>query len=299
MISGHAGAVARVGRARGRGEGPAIPLKVSAPFHCALMAPAARAVEAALGGVRSAAALPVVANFDAQPNATPERAKGCSCARSTGRALGTKRSASWLEAVSPTRSRSGPGKVLAGLVKRIDKDIRVLSVGDAASLDAGGRLSGRDARAALHPARAQLRPDRSKAQLGVYKRRSRPPLTVIMLSQLACSTRRQNSTGHRRVARHRPRVLRGAAPSKAPRSSSTTSSEAAAREVADCDQGRRRQSRDRGLRRRRHEAAETAIDGIVKRHGGSTSSWRTPASPSTVCSAPQGRGLRQRSGRPT
>ena len=56
-------------------KGKAIPLKVSAPFHCALMAPAARSSSASSRPSRSAPRFPIVANVDAQPNVDPVRVK--------------------------------------------------------------------------------------------------------------------------------------------------------------------------------------------------------------------------------
>ena len=137
VIAGHAGAVARLGELVDRREGPAIPLKVSAPFHCALMAPAARAVEAELARIVGAGrrAFPIVANVDARPNVDAgARRRSSSSARSTAPSAGTRR-VRLMAAEGVTHALEiGPGKVLAGLVKRIAKEIKVLSVGDAASL---------------------------------------------------------------------------------------------------------------------------------------------------------------------
>ncbi len=121
-----------------REKGKAIPLKVSAPFHCALMAPAARVVEHELAADhrRARSRFPIVANVDAQPNVDPVRVKELLVRQVDG-------AVRWEES-GPLHGRArasthaleiGPGKVLAGLVKRIAKDLRVLSVGDAASLD--------------------------------------------------------------------------------------------------------------------------------------------------------------------
>src|SRR5882672_3616826 len=77
VVAGHAAAVARIGELVLAEKGArAIPLKVSAPFHCALMAPAARVVETELGRISmSTPRFPIVANFDARPNSDPSRAK--------------------------------------------------------------------------------------------------------------------------------------------------------------------------------------------------------------------------------
>src|SRR5579883_2944232 len=76
VVAGHAAAVARVGELVAAQKGRAIALKVSAPFHCALMAPAARVVESELARIDVAAPrFPIVANFDARPNSDPLRVK--------------------------------------------------------------------------------------------------------------------------------------------------------------------------------------------------------------------------------
>ena len=77
VIAGHAAAVARAGELAGRARGKAIPLKVSAPFHCSLMAPAAAKLAARLETIDRASALafPVIANVDARPNRDAARVK--------------------------------------------------------------------------------------------------------------------------------------------------------------------------------------------------------------------------------
>ena len=107
------------------------------------MAPAARAVEAELAGIRVGdLAFPVVANVGAEPNVEPSRVKGLLVRQVDG-------AVRWEQAILRMRDEGvthalelGPGKVLAGLVKRIAKDIKVLSVGDPESLDAVGAFLG-------------------------------------------------------------------------------------------------------------------------------------------------------------
>jgi [acyl-carrier-protein] S-malonyltransferase len=136
VIAGHAGAVARAGERASAAKGKTIPLKVSAPFHSALMASAARAVEKALEAVPvSAPRFPIVANFDAQPNSDPARVKEL-LVRQVDGAVRWEQAVRFMHAQGVTHALEiGPGKVLAGLVKRIAKDIKVLSVGDAAALE--------------------------------------------------------------------------------------------------------------------------------------------------------------------
>ncbi len=135
VVAGHAAAVARVGDLVSGEKGRAVPLKVSAPFHCALMAPAARVVERKLADIHMAAlAFPIVANFDARANRDGARAKELLVKQVDG-AVRWEASVRLMAEQGVTRALEiGPGKVLAGLVKRTAKDIKVLSVGDVASL---------------------------------------------------------------------------------------------------------------------------------------------------------------------
>ncbi len=135
VIAGDEAAVARaVSLSKDRGL-KAIPLKVSAPFHCALMAPAAAKVKEALAAVRVNAPLaPVVSNVEAEPNADASRIADL-LVRQVDSPVLWDRSIAKMAATGVTKALElGPGKVLAGLVKRIDKSISVHSVGDSASV---------------------------------------------------------------------------------------------------------------------------------------------------------------------
>jgi [acyl-carrier-protein] S-malonyltransferase len=136
VVAGHAAAVARLSGLVEAERGKAIPLKVSAPFHCALMAPAALVVGRELGAVAVGAfAFPIVANVDAKPNHEPARVKELLVGQVDG-AVRWEESVRFMAAAGVDRALEiGPGKVLAGLAKRIAKDVRVLSVGDAKGLD--------------------------------------------------------------------------------------------------------------------------------------------------------------------
>ncbi|HEX4514922.1 MAG TPA: ACP S-malonyltransferase [Polyangiaceae bacterium] len=135
VIAGHAAAVARANELASAEKGKAIALKVSAPFHCALMAPAARVLASELDRVSvSPLAFPVVANVDAQPNTDGARVKDLLVRQVDGPVR-------WEATIRLMASEGvthileiGPGKVLAGLIKRISKELKVLSVGDAGSL---------------------------------------------------------------------------------------------------------------------------------------------------------------------
>jgi [acyl-carrier-protein] S-malonyltransferase len=136
VVAGHAGAVARVGELVTAEKGRAIALKVSAPFHCALMAPAARVLDDELARVAiSPPSFPIVANFDARPNADASRVRGLLVRQVDGTVRWEESVRTMIAAGVTHALEIGPGKVLAGLMKRISKDVKVLSVGDAASLD--------------------------------------------------------------------------------------------------------------------------------------------------------------------
>jgi [acyl-carrier-protein] S-malonyltransferase len=137
VVAGHPAAVARLSELASAAKGRATALKVSAPFHCALMAPAARVVDAELVKIATQPlAFPVVANFDAQPNHDAARVKELLVKQVDG-AVRWEASVRHMQANGVTHALEiGPGKVLAGLAKRIAKEIKVLSVCDAAALEA-------------------------------------------------------------------------------------------------------------------------------------------------------------------
>jgi [acyl-carrier-protein] S-malonyltransferase len=131
VISGHKGAVERAAALAGSKKLKAIPLKVSAPFHCALMAPAARAVEAALAELSlSAPSFPVIANVSAEANSDAQAAKALLVRQIDGPVLWEQTILLMAESGVTHALEIGPGKVLAGLAKRIDKRVAVLSVSD-------------------------------------------------------------------------------------------------------------------------------------------------------------------------
>lgn len=136
VVAGHASAVARLGELVAAEKGRAIPLKVSAPFHCALMAPAARVVGAHLDRVNvREPRFPVVANFDASPNSDPGRVQGL-LVRQVDGPVRWEETVRFMAAQGVTHALEiGPGKVLAGLAKRIAKDLKVLSVSDLAAIE--------------------------------------------------------------------------------------------------------------------------------------------------------------------
>ncbi len=130
VVAGHAAAVERLVEAVEARKGRAIPLAVSAPFHCALMAPAAERLAEALSEVRiSEMRCPVVANVDAQPNQDPVRVKELLVRQVTGRVRWEASVRTVFRTGVEQALELGHGKVLAGLVRRIERGFCVFPVG--------------------------------------------------------------------------------------------------------------------------------------------------------------------------
>ena len=143
VIAGTAAAVERARVLAGTRGGKAVPLKVSAPFHCALMRPAADRLAPALAAVNvRAPAFPVVANVDGAPNVDADRVRDL-LVRQIDAPVQWLKTIELIAAEGVTHALEiGPGKVLAGLVKRITKQITVLSVSDLASIDRAAAVLG-------------------------------------------------------------------------------------------------------------------------------------------------------------
>jgi [acyl-carrier-protein] S-malonyltransferase len=137
VVSGDKAAVERAVKLAAEKGKRGLMLPVSAPFHCALMAPAAREMEEALAGVALAPpAVPLVANVTAEPISDPETIRGLLVEQVTGM-VRWRESVLRLKAEGATRLvELGAGKVLAGLAKRIDRDLEATSVGLPADVDA-------------------------------------------------------------------------------------------------------------------------------------------------------------------
>jgi [acyl-carrier-protein] S-malonyltransferase len=130
VIAGHAAAVERASEAcLARGAKRAIRLPVSAPFHSALMRPARERLEELLGKTEFAdAAVPVVTNVDAEPASKGDVLRD-SLVRQIDSPVRWVESVRRLAALGVDRALEiGPGNVLAGLVRRIEKTIRVEGV---------------------------------------------------------------------------------------------------------------------------------------------------------------------------
>ena len=136
VISGHAAAVERaVKLAQERGAKRAVLLPVSAPFHCSLMKPAQERLAVDLRKLEFAAPkIPVVCNVYARPVEDAESSREALVRQVTG-------SVNWSDSMQLLISRGvqtfievGPGKVLCGLMRQIDRSKKCLNVEDEASL---------------------------------------------------------------------------------------------------------------------------------------------------------------------
>lgn len=131
VVSGHKAAVERaVEIAKAKGAKRALMLPVSAPFHCALMQPAAERMAEALAGVTLAApVVPVVANVVAEAVREPEQIRALLVQQVTG-SVRWRESVQWMAGQGVTEFwEIGAGKALSGMIKRIAKETVQKSVG--------------------------------------------------------------------------------------------------------------------------------------------------------------------------
>lgn len=138
VLSGDAAAIERAtALAPEKGAKRCIPLSVSAPFHCSLMAPAAEVMEEALAKVAFAPpALSVVTNVTAARESDPTRLRTLLVEQVTGRVR-------WRESVEAMRNDGvemlvelGAGKVLSGLTRRVDRDLKASALGSPEDIEA-------------------------------------------------------------------------------------------------------------------------------------------------------------------
>jgi len=144
VISGHAGAVARaVQLASGRGAKKAVSLPVSAPFHCALMQPAQDRLAVDLRALPfENPSCPVICNVDANFVTDAEAARDSLIRQVTGAVRWDESVRRLIEKGTSLFIEVGPGKVLWGLMRQIDRSKTCLAVGDEASLQkALGQIS--------------------------------------------------------------------------------------------------------------------------------------------------------------
>ena len=138
VLSGAMGAIDRaIAIANERGIRRSVKLPVSAPFHCAMMAPAADVMERALGEVDIVRPLvPVVANVTAAPAENPGDIKALLVRQVTEMVRWRECVLMMRESGVDTLIEVGAGKVLSGLTKRIDRDIKILNAETPSDIEA-------------------------------------------------------------------------------------------------------------------------------------------------------------------
>lgn len=138
VVAGHKEAIDRVcDLAKEAGAKRALPLAVSAPFHSRLLEPAAQVLASALAEVElQRPAMPVINNVDVNAADAPEDIVDALVRQAW-------HPVRWVETIRKMKEEGvthivecGPGKVLSGLVKRIERDLVVLNINDPASLEA-------------------------------------------------------------------------------------------------------------------------------------------------------------------
>ena len=137
VISGHAGAVERaIPLAKELGARRALPLKVSGPFHSKLMEPAGKRLEEVLEGITiNPLQYPVISNVEATENQDAGRIKVLLVRQVSSPVLWEDSVNHMLKTGVDTFIEIGPGKVLTGLIKRIDKSVTLLNIEDSNSLN--------------------------------------------------------------------------------------------------------------------------------------------------------------------
>jgi len=137
VISGSAAAVKRaVEIASQSGAKRAVILPVSAPFHCALMMPAQRRLEPDLRATPfNALKIPLITNVDAQAISTGEEARDALIRQVTAPVRWLDSIREMIESGVTVFVEVGPGKVLTGLLRQIDRSVRVFNVEDSTTLN--------------------------------------------------------------------------------------------------------------------------------------------------------------------
>lgn len=137
VIAGDSDAVGRaIEILKERGAKKAIPLNVSAPFHCGLMMPAQLRLEEVLNSVEfNPLDLPLVENVSGKVNRDATRAKAALIDQVSSPVRWAQSVENMINDGVGTFVEIGPGKVLSGLVRQINRDVRCLSVSDAESLE--------------------------------------------------------------------------------------------------------------------------------------------------------------------
>ena len=137
VIAGSAEAVERaIGLARERGARRVLNLPVSAPFHCRLMKPAQARLSVDLDGVEfSNPRVPLICNVDAEVITRGSEAREALKRQVTGRVRWTESVRRLKEMGATSAIECGPGQVLSGLTKRIDRELKMTPTGDLAGIE--------------------------------------------------------------------------------------------------------------------------------------------------------------------
>ncbi len=142
VISGTLDALARAGEiAKAKGIKRALPLAVSAPFHCPLMQPAADKMAEALASVTiRPLSVPVLANVTAKEASNPDHVRQLLVEQVTGRVRWRESMLALKGLTVDTTVEFGGNKVLTGMVKRIDKDLANITLDTPADLEGFGKV---------------------------------------------------------------------------------------------------------------------------------------------------------------
>ncbi len=141
VIAGHTGAVRRaIQIAKERGAGMSVELKVSAPFHCPLMQPARVGMEPIIAALDvKPLRFGVIANVTAEVNLDPGRVKPLLLEQITAPVRWEESMACLASSGATGAIEFGAGRVLAGLMRRINKNSKLRTVEDPATLRAAGQ----------------------------------------------------------------------------------------------------------------------------------------------------------------
>ncbi|MEA3464624.1 MAG: ACP S-malonyltransferase [Thermodesulfobacteriota bacterium] len=136
VIAGHSAAVDRaIALAKENGARKAMLLPVSAPFHCALMLPAGQQLKVVLDEINlNTLNIPVVTNVEAVANSDCLRVKDLLISQVSAPVCWDRSVRYMIDQGVEEFIEIGPGKVLSGLIKRIDRSVATQNVGDVKSL---------------------------------------------------------------------------------------------------------------------------------------------------------------------
>jgi [acyl-carrier-protein] S-malonyltransferase len=137
VISGSTAGVARASElAREKGAKKVVPLQVSAPFHCALMQPAQEQLAEVLKTIEvQDPRFPIVSNVTAEATKKGRRERELLIEQVTAPVRWVESMRCMIDAGASTFVEVGPGKVLSGLLRQMDRSVKCVHVEDGASLD--------------------------------------------------------------------------------------------------------------------------------------------------------------------